>query len=48
MEKIQKMGKWVPQLNERQQENRKITCEMLFAKYKRKSFLHRIVTGDEK
>jgi len=41
-----KMGKWVPhELNERQ-ENRKTTCEMLLAK--RKSFLHRIVTGDEK
>ena len=48
MGKIQKIGKWVPQLNERQQENRKTTCEMLLARYKRKSFLHRIVTGDEK
>jgi len=49
MGKIQEMGKWVPhELNERQQENRKITCEMLLARYKRKSFLHRIVTGDEK
>jgi len=28
MGKLQKMGKWVPhELNERQQENRKITCE---------------------
>ena len=37
MGKIQKM---VPhELNERQQENRKITCEMLLARYKRKSFL---------
>jgi len=49
MKKIQKMEKWVPhELNERQQENRKTTCEMLHARYKRKSFLHRIVTGDEK
>jgi len=49
MGKIQKMGKWVPhELNERQQENRKTTCEMLLARYKRKLFLHRIVTGDEK
>jgi len=49
MGKIQKMGKWVPhELNERQQENRRTTCEMLLARYKRKSFLHRIVTGDEK
>ena len=44
-----KMGKWVPrELNERQQENRKTTCEMLLARYKRKSFLHRIVTSGEK
>jgi len=43
------MGKWVPhELNERQQENRKTTCEMLLARCKRKSFLHRIMTGDEK
>jgi len=49
MGKIQKMGKWIPhELKERQQENRKTTCEMLLARYKRKSFLHRIVTGDEK
>lgn len=47
MGKIQKIGKWVPhELNERQQGNRKTTCEMLLARYKRKSFLH--VTGDEK
>ena len=49
MGKIQKVGKWVPrEPNERQQENRKTTCEMLLARYKRKSLLHRIVTGDEK
>jgi len=49
MGKIQKMGKWVPhELNARQQENQKTICEMLFARYKRKSFLHRIVTDDEK
>jgi len=49
MGKIQKIGKWVPyELNERQQENRKTTCEMLLARYKRKSFLHRIVTDNEK
>jgi len=41
MGKIQKMRKWVPyELHERQQENRKTTCEMLLARYKRKSFLH--------
>jgi len=48
MGKIQKIGKWVPhELNERQQENRKTTCEMLLARYKRKSFLYRIVTGEK-
>ena len=49
MGKILKIGRWVPhELTERQQENRKTTCEMLLARYKRKSFLHRIITGDEK
>ena len=47
--KIQIEGKWVPyELNERQQESRKTLSEMLLARYERKSFLHRIVTGDEK
>ena len=49
MGKIQKEAKWVPyELNERQQGNRKTISEMLFARYERKSFLHRIVTEDEK
>ncbi|GFW22341.1 mariner Mos1 transposase [Trichonephila clavipes] len=49
MGKIIKVGRWVPhELTDRQQENRKIVCEMLLARYKRKSYLHRIVTGDEK
>ena len=49
MGKIQKLGKWVPhELTERQQEKRKTTCEILLQKHDRKSFLHRIVTGDEK
>lgn len=48
MGKIQKVGRWVPrELNERQMERRKSTCDILLARYKRKSFLHRIVTGDE-
>ncbi|GFW64056.1 mariner Mos1 transposase [Trichonephila clavipes] len=29
-------------------ENRKITCEMLLQRHERKSFLYRIVKGDEK
>lgn len=49
MGKIQKVGRWVPHdLNDRQMERRQNTCEMLLARFKRKSFLHRIVTGDEK
>ena len=35
-------------MNERQMERRKNTCEILLERYRRKSFLHRIVTGDEK
>jgi len=47
--KIQKYGKWVPHtLNDRQMEHRKTICEMLLQRFERKSFLHRIVTGDEK
>ena len=49
MRKNLKEGKWVPhQLTERQMENRKVISEMLLHRYERKSFLHRIVTGDEK
>jgi len=49
MGKIQKYGKWVPHaLNDRQMEHRKTICEMLLQRFERKSFLHRIVTGDEK
>ena len=49
MGKIQKTEKWVPhELNKRQTEKRKITCDILFVRYKRKSSLHRVVTGNEK
>ena len=49
MGKIQKEGKWVPhELTERQMENLRATSEILLLRYERKSFLHRIVTGDEK
>jgi len=34
--------------DKKQQENQKTTYEMLLARYNRKSFLHRIVIGDEK
>lgn len=49
MGKIQKEGRWVPyNLTERQQENRRTTCELLLQRQNNKSFMHRIITGDEK
>jgi len=46
---IQKQGNWVPyKLKPRNVEHRFFTCEMLLARHKRKSFLHRIITDDEK
>ena len=49
MGKVQKIGKWMPhELNDRQMEWRQNTCQILLARQKRKSFLYRIVTGDEK
>lgn len=49
MRKTYKIEKWVPhELMERQQENRKHSCEWLLAKNERKSFLHRNIIGDEK
>jgi len=46
---IQKQGNWVPyELKPRDVGRRLAASEMLLARYKGKSFLHRIVTGDEK
>lgn len=46
---IQKEGSWVPyELKPRDVERRIVTCELLLQRQKRKGFLHRIVTGDEK
>lgn len=46
---IQKQGNWVPyELKQRDVERRFCMSEMLLARHKKKSFLHRIVTGDEK
>jgi len=36
------------ELTERDIEKRKTICELLLQRLKRKKFLHRIVTGDEK
>lgn len=46
---VQKLGNWVPyELKDRDIERRKTMCELLLQRQKRKSFLHRIITGDEK
>lgn len=46
---VQKQGNWLPhELRERDIVNRLTVCEMLLQRQKRKSFLHRIVTADEK
>ena len=46
---IQKQGNWVPyELTPRNAEPRFFTCETQLTRHKRKGFLHRIITGDEK
>ncbi|CAH2108047.1 unnamed protein product [Euphydryas editha] len=46
---IHKQGSWVPyELKPRDVERRLCISEILLARHKRKGFLHRIVTGDEK
>lgn len=46
---VQKQGHWVPHtLKPRDIERRLLICEQLLQRQKRKGFLHRIVTGDEK
>jgi len=46
---IQIQGNWVPyELKPRDLERRFFICEQLLQRQKRKDFLHRIVTGDEK
>ena len=46
---IQKQGNWVPyELKLRDVERRLFACEQLLERQRRKGFLHRIMTGDEK
>ena len=46
---VQKPKNLLPHaLSERQLEKRKTICELLRERCERKSFLHRVVTGDEK
>ncbi|UYV75584.1 hypothetical protein LAZ67_13000669 [Cordylochernes scorpioides] len=47
-EKIAKQLQVPHELSERQQERRLVTCEGLLARHEKKSFLHRIITSDEK
>ncbi|UYV71828.1 SETMAR [Cordylochernes scorpioides] len=47
-EKLAKQLQVPHELSERQQERRLVTCEGLLARHQNKSFLHRIVTSDEK
>ncbi|XP_066159070.1 uncharacterized protein [Euwallacea fornicatus] len=49
MGKIQKAGKWVPRELTEDNKNRRVDiCMNLLSRYKRKNFLHNIITGDEK
>lgn len=49
MGKIQKEGKWVPhELTEENKNRRLDICMNLLSRYKRKNFLHKIITCDEK
>ena len=49
MEMIQKQGNWVPyELKPTDVERRLFACEQPLERQRRKGFLHRIVTGDEK
>lgn len=49
MGKINKDGKWVPRELTEENKNRRVDiCMNLFSRYKRKNFLHQIITGDEK
>ena len=46
---IQKQGNWMPyELKPKDVERRLFVCEQLLERQRRKGFLHRIVTGDEK
>lgn len=49
MGKIQKEGKWVPhELIEENKNRRRDTAYNLLSRFKKKDFLHKIITGDEK
>ncbi|GBP80370.1 Mariner Mos1 transposase [Eumeta japonica] len=46
---VQKQGHWVPyEFKQKDVERHFLTCELLLQRQKKKGFLHRVVTGDEK
>jgi len=49
MGKVDKEGKWVPhKLSEDKKNSRHDTAHTLLSKFRKKDFLHKIITGDEK
>ncbi|KAL6255666.1 hypothetical protein P5V15_012913 [Pogonomyrmex californicus] len=49
MGKVQKEGRWVPhELSEDNKNCRRDTALTLLSKFRKKDFLHKIITGDEK
>ncbi|KAL6264173.1 hypothetical protein P5V15_004254 [Pogonomyrmex californicus] len=49
MGKVQKEGRWVPhELSEDNKNRRRDTALTLLSKFRKKDFLHKIITGDEK
>jgi len=49
MRKVQKEGKWVPhELSENNKNRRRGTALILFSNFRKKDFLLKIITGDEK
>jgi len=48
MGKIQKEGRWVTELSKDNKNERRDTAFTLLSKFRKKDFLHKIITGDEK
>jgi len=49
MGKVQKEGRWVPhELSKNNKNERHDTAPTLLSKFRKKDFLHKIITGDEK
>jgi len=49
MGKVQNKGRWVPyELSEDNKNQRRDTVFILLSEFRKKDFLHKIITGDEK